>query len=258
MMKKPIIFLLLFAISLVPLIQAHRYYGQGLYGAGNYGTNTEPSIISYQPIVLSFEMNYTDVNMTFNITAIDYDLDKLHYNWTINGTHNDTFIAGSRNLSVLLNMTPATYNITVNVSDNQSHAFVSWILTIKNISASPEVSPAQPSGGGGTPVAPSNQWECMASENMTWYNGVCYECSGTLVEEDGEVMCAKCPTGFNYLEGKCESIVEQTGKVIPILIFGIIMVLGVAVFTTQSKRKQKETFKRMMSDLQKEKGEKNE
>ena len=512
---KKLILLLLF-ILLAIAVSGHRYFGQGIFGWGNFGTNTDPDISAYQPNDLTPEVDL-DVNMIFNVTANDLDLDTLTYNWTINGTYN----VSNQNLTINFSV-DGVYNVSVNVSDNQSHTFVSWIVSITDttpptmcgdayigisygstfsgiictatdangidsywlnetgnfsidgsgsfatigivmpwvyhiliivndtwdnrnnatwiinvsdtsapaldilsptdeyyqnvtcinlsirddfpnnitlndsrwnltfinnseahfcnytaqeegnytvevqfndtygntgyenityvidrtspvvslvhpanmsnwttsstvtltynvtdlnpiancyydmdsalfgrggsdtsitrdinqtfsdtftnamyewyinctdeagnvnqsvffnltVNYAPTITPAQPSGGA-TGVVPSNQWECEATQNMSWYNGICYECDGTLIEKDSEILCAKCPQGFIYDAGQCTSE-TKTNYVVPILILLFVTVLLVTLFTQKSKRKQKKEFKKMMEEVKKEKKE---
>jgi len=243
-MKTKLIFLLVFLIA-INMTLAHRYFGQGIYGQGNFGTNTDPDISAYQPIDLTPDIN-TNTNLTFNVTGNDLDLDALSYNWTINGTHN--FSGG--NFSFFFNIT-SVYNVSVNVSDNLSHTFVSWIVAV----TVPTITPAVPAGGGeGAETAILTEGMCT-SQGMLWYNEICYECDGTIIEMDGKTLCAKCPEPFVYDDGMCKTVAEQKIQ-IPVLIILIIagMILA-TILTTKSKRQRKKQFKKLNKEFNKEKTE---
>ncbi len=185
--------MLLIFLLLLPASQAHRYFGQGYFGMGNFGTNTDPSIDAFQPSDLNFSAN-SGITFIFNVTSSDADTDKLTLNWTINGT----YIMSSQNLSYTFN-TAGTFNITANISDNLSHMFVSWIVTI-NPAAAPVPSEGVPggaavSGGAAVPTYAEQQAQFeqellarMCPSNETFINRLTSKCKipENLICEDGE------------------------------------------------------------------------
>ena len=116
--------LLVILLLLLPAAFAHRYFGQGNFGVGVFGMNTDPSIDSFQPSDANFSVS-NGVVFVFNVTFHDDDIDALTIKWDENGT----LIASNQNLSRTFN-TQGIFNITANISDNLSHIFVSWIITV--------------------------------------------------------------------------------------------------------------------------------
>ena len=197
-MMKRFIFVLILLVLALPIVVAHRDYGIWNYGVGDYGQNTPPTIDAYQPTNLNPSVIFS-TNLTFNVTAIDKDGDALSYNWTINNINN----VSNQNLSYIFN-TIGVYNVSVNVSDNLSHSFVSWITTITALPAEEEEEEeALPAGGGGAGTVITEEQrkvieqELLAKacgENASFVNRLFSKCR---IQDNGI-----CEDGENYLVNK--------------------------------------------------------
>jgi len=160
-MRKWTIILFLLIVLVLPLSHAHRYFGQGLFGQGNFGTNTNPSIDSFQPSISNFSVG-NGVIFIFNVTFSDADLDKLTINWTRNGT----YVASNQNLSYTFD-TEGVFNITANVSDNLSHVFVSWIVNVSAAIAAETPPSAGGVGEGGAGPSVTEQQKQVQEQLLT-------------------------------------------------------------------------------------------
>ena len=129
-MIKKLIWVIISLIILGLNVQAHRLYGNCTYGSGLYGTNTPPTILDYQPSSLLFSISGV-TNITFNITATDYDCESFTIEWYVNGTLN----VSNQNLSYLFSNS-GVYNITVNLSDNLDNTYQTWSVTLNTTAAS--------------------------------------------------------------------------------------------------------------------------
>ncbi len=133
-----------------PVLVNSTYSVFGNDSAGNFGVtgvrhlgfvnNTMPNITSFYPSGIIINIA-EPANQTFNVSYTDADGDSINVTWMQNGTivsHNTvnfTFVSGYSSANWSRNM---TYNMTVNVTDVNSTAFLNWTLNVNDTNRAPQ------------------------------------------------------------------------------------------------------------------------
>lgn len=93
---------------------------------------------------------------------------------------------------------------------------------------------------------------CELSKGFAWYNGTCYECDGSIIEEEGILYCALCPKDFMLIDGECKAEIEKKIPIITYFIFAFMILIAIAIITKKTRKQKKKLIKKLTKEVEKE------
>lgn len=146
-----------------------------------------------------------------------------------------------------VNVYPVQKNLTNNNYKLNFGYLMNWLVAEE---AEEVVSDVSGAGAVAAQTAILTPIACNES-GFIWYEGMCYECDGFILERDGIIVCAHCPEEYEYLDGKCRLIEEaQRSK---IWFFLTIALISAIIITLLAKKTKKQKKKRLEKLIKKEK-----